>query len=54
MKAFEDITGVGALLNTSFNIHGEPIVCTPEDAIDTFSRCGLHHLLIGEYLVSKK
>jgi len=53
IKAFEDITGVGALLNTSFNIHGEPIVCTPEDAIDTFSRCGLHHLLIGEYLISK-
>ena len=54
IKAFENLTGVGALLNTSFNIHGEPIVCSPEDAIDTFSRCGLHHLLLGEYLISKK
>ena len=53
IKAFEDLTGVGALLNTSFNIHGEPIVCTPQDAIDTFNRCGLKHLLLGEYLISK-
>jgi len=54
IKAFEDITGIGALLNTSFNIHGEPIVCSPRDAIDTFERCGLHNLLIGKYLLSKK
>ncbi len=54
IKAFEDITGVGALMNTSFNIHGESIVFNPRDAIDTFLRCGLHHLLIGEWLISKK
>ena len=53
IKAFEDLTGVGAVMNTSFNIHGEPIVGTPLDAIDTFIRCGLHHLLIGDTLVSK-
>lgn len=53
IKAFERLTGVGAVLNTSFNIHGEPIVCTPSDAFDTFSRCGLKHLIIGDYLVSK-
>ena len=53
IKAFEKLTGVGALMNTSFNIHGEPIVGDPHDAIDTFLRCGLHHLLIGAYLVSK-
>ena len=53
IKAFEDLTGVGALMNTSFNIHGEPIVGSPEDAFDTFSRCGIHHLLIGEWLISK-
>ena len=40
-------------MNTSFNIHGEPIVGTPDDAFDTFARCGLHHLLIGEWLISK-
>lgn len=54
IKEFEKITGVGALLNTSFNIHGEPIVGSPHDAIDTFNRCGLKHLYIGDYLVSKK
>lgn len=53
IKAFEKLTGVGALVNTSFNIHGEAIVCTPQDAIDTFLRCGLHHLLIGDWLISK-
>ena len=53
IKAFEDLTGVGALMNTSFNIHGESIVGTPEDAIDTFSRCGLDHLLLGDWLISK-
>jgi carbamoyltransferase len=54
IKAFEDETGVGALMNTSFNIHGESIVCTPFDAIDTFLRCGLHHLYIGKWLISKR
>ncbi len=54
IKAFENLTGVGAIMNTSFNIHGEPIVATPEDAIDTFERCGLHHLLIGDWLISKE
>jgi len=54
IKAFENLTGVGALMNTSFNIHGEPIVGSPSDAISTFIRCGLHHLLIGDYLISKK
>ena len=53
IKAFENLTGVGALMNTSFNIHGEPIVATPTDAIDTLKRCGLHHLLIGNILISK-
>lgn len=53
IKAFEKLTGVGALLNTSFNIHGEPIVGTPEQAIDTFERCGLHHLVLGTWIISK-
>ena len=54
IKEFEKITGVGALMNTSFNIHGEPIVGSPYDAIDTLKRCGLKHLYIGNFLVSKK
>ena len=54
IKAFEKVSGVGALMNTSFNIHGESIVGSPYDAIDTFLRCGIHHLLIGDFFISKK
>ncbi len=53
ISAFERLTGVGAVLNTSFNIHGEPIVGRPEDAIDTFGRCGLRHLALGGWLICK-
>ena len=54
ISAFENVTGVGALLNTSFNLHGEPIVETPEDAVSTFARSGLPHLYIEGWLLSKK
>jgi len=50
---FEKLTGIPALLNTSFNLHGYPIVCTPIDAIDTLKKSGLKHLAIGNYLISK-
>jgi carbamoyltransferase len=53
IREFECITGVGALLNTSFNIHGEPIVATPEDALSTFSRSGIDILILGNYLIKK-
>lgn len=53
ISAFQKRTGVGAVLNTSFNIHGEPIVGPPAGAISTFRRCGLKHLAIGDWLVSK-
>lgn len=52
--AFAERTGVGALLNTSFNLHGEPIVESPLDAISTFQRSGLQYLLLGQWLVSKR
>jgi carbamoyltransferase len=51
---FEMITGVGGILNTSFNLHGEPNVENPNDAIRTFANSGLPHLAIGNYLVSKR
>lgn len=50
---FEKHTGIPALLNTSFNLHGYPIVCTPTDAIDTLKKSGLKHLAIGNYLINK-
>jgi len=42
------------VLNTSFNLHGEPLVASPEDAVDTFERSGLPHLALGRYLISKR
>ena len=45
--------GVGAVLNTSFNIHGEPIVCSPAEAIDVFVRSGADALAIGPFLVER-
>lgn len=54
IDAFKKITGRGTILNTSFNIHGEPIVCSPEDAISTLKRSGLKYLAIGPYLIEKK
>ena len=44
---------VGAVLNTSFNIHGEPLVCSPDEAIDVFRRSGADALAIGPYLVER-
>jgi len=45
--------GMGVILNTSFNIHGEPIVCTPEDALDMFSKTSVRYLFLGNFLVKK-
>lgn len=53
LTAFENITGVGGVLNTSFNLHGEPIVESPLDALKTFEKTGLAYLVLGNWLVSK-
>jgi len=53
IERFEEETGVGGILNTSFNLHGYPIVGTPELAIWTFKNSGLEYLAIGNYLVKK-
>jgi carbamoyltransferase len=45
--------GVGVVLNTSFNIHGEPLVCTPAEAVDVFRRSGADCLAIGPFLVER-
>jgi carbamoyltransferase len=46
--------GVGAVLNTSFNIHGEPLVCSPAEAVDVFMRSGADALAIGRYCVERR
>src|SRR5437879_6890047 len=54
LREFERRTGIGAVLNTSFNLHGEPLVGSPEDAVDTFERSGLSHLALDRWMISKK
>jgi carbamoyltransferase len=51
LKAYEARTGIPVLINTSFNMHEEPIVCTPDDAIRAFLQGNLDCLAIGEFLV---
>jgi len=52
ISAFLKLTGVGGVLNTSFNIHGEPIVQTPRDAFDVFERTDLDALVLDNILIS--
>jgi carbamoyltransferase len=54
VREFERRSGIGAVLNTSFNLHGEPLVCSAEDAVDTFERSGLPHLALDRFLISKR
>jgi carbamoyltransferase len=51
---FEELTGCAVLVNTSFNVRGEPIVCTPHDAYLCFMRTNMDHLVLGSYLLDKK
>jgi carbamoyltransferase len=50
LRAIKTRIGVAAVLNTSFNIHGEPLVCRPEEAIDVYHRTGADALAIGPFL----
>ncbi len=54
LQAFERRTSVGGLMNTSFNLHGYPLVATPEQALMTFERSGLQNLALGPFLISKR
>jgi carbamoyltransferase len=53
IQEFERQTGCGVLVNTSFNVRGEPIVCTPEDAFRCFMRTNIDCLVLGPYLLQK-
>ena len=50
---FEKLTGVPVVMNTSFNLKGDPIVCSPRDAVQTFYTSGLDDLVIGDFVLSK-
>lgn len=54
VNEFGELTGVYGILNTSFNLSGEPIVCNAEDAIHTFENSGLDGLILGDCLVMRK
>ena len=54
LKAFERRTGCGVLVNTSFNVRGEPIVCTPADAYRCFMRTNIDYLVLGSFLLDKQ
>jgi carbamoyltransferase len=51
---FDKLTGVPIIINTSFNVRGEPIVCTPSDAYLCFMRTNMDHLVMGSFLLDKK
>jgi carbamoyltransferase len=53
LKTFEDLSGIGGVLNTSFNLHGSPLVGTPEIALHTLNNSDLDVLAIGNWLVEK-
>ncbi len=54
INEFKKLTGYGVIVNTSFNVRGEPVVCTPEDAYKCFMRTDMDYLVIGDYLFDKK
>ena len=53
LKEFKQLTGHGIVLNTSFNLHGDPLVCSPRDAIKTMTDTGCEYMAIGDFLVRK-
>ncbi|MCX7848575.1 MAG: carbamoyltransferase [bacterium] len=54
LEAWERKSGCGVLLNTSFNVRGEPIVCTPEDAYRCFMETEIDYLVLGSYVLDKR
>ena len=54
LKQVKKNTGLGIILNTSFNLHGSPVVCSPKDAMDVLLNTKANYLAIGNYLVEKR
>ena len=54
IREFEKLTGCPVVVNTSFNVRGEPIVCSPEHAYLCFMRTGMDYLMMGSYLLDKR
>lgn len=54
LTLFEEKTGMGGFVNTSFNLHGEPVVYSPADALRVLSLSGLNHMALNNFIISKK
>ncbi len=54
IESFKNKSGVGCLLNISFNLHGYPVVESPRSAMDVFINSGIDFLLIDDFLILKK
>lgn len=54
INAYKSQTGFGIIINTSFNVRGEPIVCTPEDAYKCFMRTEMDYLVIENFMLNKE
>jgi carbamoyltransferase len=54
IEEYRKLSGLPVVLNTSFNVKSEPIVCSPSDAIDSFLKSDLDYVLIGDYLLKKR
>lgn len=54
LASFADLTGCPVIVNTSFNVRGEPIVCTPEDAYRCFMSTEMDYLVIEDHLLDKR
>ena len=54
IKAFYDLTGCPVIINTSFNVRGEPIVCSPQEAYTCFMRTEMDYLIMGSFLLDKQ
>ncbi|KAA6439971.1 carbamoyltransferase [Dyadobacter flavalbus] len=54
INSFKELTGYAVIVNTSFNVRGEPIVCTPNDAYRCFMRTEMDYLVIGDFIFDKK
>jgi carbamoyltransferase len=53
INEFKQLTGYGLVVNSSFNVRGEPIVCTPEDAYRCFMRTEMDYLVMGDFVLDK-
>ena len=53
INEFKKLTGIALIINTSFNVRGEPIVCTPEDAYDCFANTDMDFLVLDNYMIKK-